>query len=276
MWIFLLSKGAMTTMSNSMFHTMENTPPSPVQANLRSSDRCDADVIFQSVDGVLFLIHRKYLEANTEGFPPACFDTQNEFVYPARLPYLDSIPFETLAPLAEAAEKYQVYSAMNMCRVRMTDILPKHSEAVMGYAVKHNYTEIMGSAAPLLLDRPLEEILENLPYNLIKPWELDCLHRICFLQKNTVYEQNLTQSAPRRPGIPSTNVCQACNRTPDTASIQIFGKFLTGTAALKNLDNTFDPSFICCDNMKPDFAAWRSAVEAKIQRIPNFTTFLHT
>lgn len=96
----------------------------------------DADVIFQSCDGVFFHIHRKNLEVNTEGFPPAGFDTQNnivalsehsttlellfQFVYPARHPYLASVDFETLAKLAEAAEKYQVYPAMNICRIRMT------------------------------------------------------------------------------------------------------------------------------------------------------------
>lgn len=40
----------------------------------------------------------------------------------------------------------------------------------MAYAVKHDYPEIMGAAAPLLLDKSLEEILENLPPNLVIPW----------------------------------------------------------------------------------------------------------
>lgn len=40
----------------------------------------------------------------------------------------------------------------------------------MAYAVKHDYPEIMGAAAPLLLDKPLEEILVKLPPNLVIPW----------------------------------------------------------------------------------------------------------
>jgi hypothetical protein len=40
----------------------------------------------------------------------------------------------------------------------------------MGYAVKHDYPDIMGSAAPLLLNKSLEEILAKLTPNLVLPW----------------------------------------------------------------------------------------------------------
>lgn len=40
----------------------------------------------------------------------------------------------------------------------------------MAYAVKHNYPEIMGAAAPLLLDKSLEEIIVKLPPYLVIPW----------------------------------------------------------------------------------------------------------
>ncbi|KAG5650797.1 hypothetical protein H0H81_011019 [Sphagnurus paluster] len=96
----------------------------------------DADVSFRSSDNVIFRIHRRNLETHTGAFPPPEFDTQGEivelrdetsetlellfqFIYPQRHPHLDATPFEVLAPLAEAAEKYEVYAAMNICRVRM-------------------------------------------------------------------------------------------------------------------------------------------------------------
>jgi hypothetical protein len=95
----------------------------------------DADVIFQSCDGILFGIHRPNLQTNTEGFPPPEIATGDEvvplsesaatlellfqFIYPRRHPGLDEIVFADLAALAEAAEKYQVFSAMNICRIRM-------------------------------------------------------------------------------------------------------------------------------------------------------------
>jgi hypothetical protein len=96
----------------------------------------DADVTFKSSDGVLFHVHRKNLEVCTEGFPPAeisvtagevsdlletaeTLDLLFQFMYPKRHPALDTTPFEILHPLAEAAEKYQVFPAMNICHIRL-------------------------------------------------------------------------------------------------------------------------------------------------------------
>ena len=99
----------------------------------------DADVIFSSSDGMLFKVHRKYLEATTGAFPPADVPTNSEiisltesstilellfqFTYPNHHPDVDSIAhFETFADLAEAAEKYGVYSAMNICKLKMRSV----------------------------------------------------------------------------------------------------------------------------------------------------------
>lgn len=95
----------------------------------------DADVVFKSCDHVIFKIHRKNLEACTGGFPPAEFETHEEivpltepsstlellfqYVYPMPQPEILSAPFETIEAVAEAAEKYQVYPAMYICRVSM-------------------------------------------------------------------------------------------------------------------------------------------------------------
>lgn len=95
----------------------------------------DADVVFQSSDNFHFLVHRKNLETHTGGFPPSEFKTLNEvvpltedaatldllfqFVYPQRTPDVNSMAFEAVAPLAEAVEKYEVFSAMYICNARL-------------------------------------------------------------------------------------------------------------------------------------------------------------
>ena len=76
------------------------------------------------MDGVLLYIHRKNLEICTGGFPPSDIPTNEErvlllesgeileqlfkFVYPAWHPDLEEFSIDIVAPLAEAAEKYQV------------------------------------------------------------------------------------------------------------------------------------------------------------------------
>jgi hypothetical protein len=42
-----------------------------------------------------------------------------QFIYPSRHPGLSDLKFCTLAMITEAAEKYEVFAAMNICEVRM-------------------------------------------------------------------------------------------------------------------------------------------------------------
>lgn len=95
----------------------------------------DADLTIQAADGVELRVHRKYLAATTGAFPGAEFETNGEithltetsnvlgilfeFVYPRKHPDLREVDFETVAAVAEAAEKYEVFAAMNICQLRM-------------------------------------------------------------------------------------------------------------------------------------------------------------
>ena len=98
----------------------------------------DADVTISSSDGVLFKVHRKNLELWSEGFPgsdvpvtvhdnevvplterAATLELLFRYMYKERQPDLSAVPPDDLAELAEAAEKYMVYPAMEVCKVRM-------------------------------------------------------------------------------------------------------------------------------------------------------------
>lgn len=94
----------------------------------------DADVTFQSIDGVRFHVHRKNIETHAGGFAPPGFETQGEnvempedsttldllfqFMYPQIPPDLESLAFPVLALLAEAADKYEVFLATALCKAR--------------------------------------------------------------------------------------------------------------------------------------------------------------
>jgi hypothetical protein len=95
----------------------------------------DSDVTFVSSDGVLFCIHKINLTVSAGGFAPQVFETQGEnihfaetaqtlellfqFCYPDYYPDIEVLEFSEFAMLAETAEKYQVFSAMNVCKIRM-------------------------------------------------------------------------------------------------------------------------------------------------------------
>ncbi|KAJ7664114.1 hypothetical protein B0H17DRAFT_1092333 [Mycena rosella] len=146
----------------------------------------DADIVFQSCDGVLFSVHLANLQSHTDGFPPAEFSTEGEvcllsessstlellfqFIYRRRHPTLENLEFVELAALAEAAEKYQVYSAMNICAIRMKEWLPDHAAEILSYAARHDYPSLAAEAAPTLIDMTLAEVALILPPDILLSW----------------------------------------------------------------------------------------------------------
>jgi hypothetical protein len=82
---------------------------------------------------VLFHIHRENLEAHARKFALLGFKTADkvvpltedsptlellfQFMYPQPPPELKVVPFNTIATLAEAAEKYEVFFAIYVCQV---------------------------------------------------------------------------------------------------------------------------------------------------------------
>lgn len=109
-----------------------------------SESVCDAnaDITFKSSDDVLFKIHSKYLAATSGGLqvpaeiltspdevipleePSEILDLLFQFIHPRtevnnfRQPLVMNMDPNILFPLAEVAEKYQVFGAMNTCITR--------------------------------------------------------------------------------------------------------------------------------------------------------------
>ncbi|PFH49839.1 hypothetical protein AMATHDRAFT_48377 [Amanita thiersii Skay4041] len=151
---------------------------SPRRTSERFSDPT-ADIIFQSADGVKYYIHSKNLESTTGGFPPMEFASDKTgavllserskvldllfvFVYPERQPDLTKVPFDVLVPLAEAVEKYKVYPAMSMCKLRMTAAVVEYPLEVLSYGVKYSYKDVLDMAAMVAIQRPVDEVVSAL------------------------------------------------------------------------------------------------------------------
>ncbi|KAJ7077436.1 hypothetical protein B0H15DRAFT_789674, partial [Mycena belliarum] len=131
--------------------------------------------------------HSKNLELYSGGFPPSSLVTVGgnerevvqvtecsavlalllQYVHNQRQPDSSKFDFKTLDGLAEAAEKYLVYSAMEVCKLRM---MWKHPLRVLAYATKHDYPELRDAAAPQTISTPLGEVsavLRHMPHIFI-------------------------------------------------------------------------------------------------------------
>jgi hypothetical protein len=92
-------------------------------------------VKLNSSDGQVFGAHQRNLEVFSDAFPMAGSTTAKEvvtleenaevlqlilqFMHNTRQPNVSKLPFSTLAPLAEAVEKYMIYAAMQICHTHM-------------------------------------------------------------------------------------------------------------------------------------------------------------
>ncbi|KAJ7028538.1 hypothetical protein C8F04DRAFT_1265865 [Mycena alexandri] len=254
----------------------------------------DADVTFKSADGVLFHVHRKNLEVCTEGFPPAeisvtageisdlletaeTLELLFQFMYPERHPALDTTPFEILHPLAEAAEKYQVFPAMNICHIRLRDMVHEHPVEVAVYAAKHDYPYLVSQVAPMMLSMPPVDVIGMLPGYLVLPW-------IRYVQEWTQVHQTVALKFRHQNGTAYHFNGQPCNANSWLGySFTCIERLAPGVHTLQSLDDVFHndipvynsqygrQSYECC---RADLQAWRKRIEDAIAEIPKFHTFL--
>lgn len=244
----------------------------------------DADVVFISSNNVLFHIHQKNLQIAAAGFPPAGFHASGEivpltedattlellfqFVYPQRHPHLRGTPFDVLSPLAEAAEKYQVFAAMNICYVRMNEVLPEHAVEVSNYASRHGYKEILSAAAPSLLDIPLAEIVKALSAELVVPW-------VCYREAWSSAALKALSPLPSQDvksnGTVYCTSCMATHALPNHPALFWLG--LGEKRSRTALEGLFPDIPNSCHHLNPT-PKYRLVLETELNKIPNFEAFI--
>ncbi|TFK58641.1 hypothetical protein BDN72DRAFT_865774 [Pluteus cervinus] len=73
-------------------------------------------------------------------------------------PDSEEIEFKVMKELAEAVEKYEIYSAMEVCKLHMKNAAKDHPLDVLAWATRHNYMAIANLAAPLTLGLDFEDV----------------------------------------------------------------------------------------------------------------------
>ncbi|TFK38530.1 hypothetical protein BDQ12DRAFT_705474 [Crucibulum laeve] len=248
----------------------------------------NADVIIRSSDNMHFHIHRKYLEANTGAFPPSEFETGKDevvaltessvtlellfsFIYPQRYPELEDVPFEIIEPLAEAAEKYEVFSAMYICHLRMKDFIPTNPTEVLSYACRHDYPLVISAAAEVAIALPLAESVRLMPPYLVMPWILyvDAWMKVY----RNVQEASTHLDYGHTLFFIDQNANDCCGEWAHTVLSPISKRLVVGYSALGNLDALFSvkPTRDCCCNALTDC---KEMIEREVKTIPKFKHFI--
>ncbi|KAJ7821234.1 hypothetical protein B0H14DRAFT_2371462 [Mycena olivaceomarginata] len=150
----------------------------------------DADITLSSSSGLLFRVHRKNLETHSSAFASASAATTAQpepepvaltepsdvlelvlqFMYPQPQPDLRALDFRTLAALAEAVEKYEVYPALTLCRSQMESFVCTHPLEVLVYALRHGHTNLANEAAQQSMRCGVAEAMDILSPETFRDW----------------------------------------------------------------------------------------------------------
>ncbi|KAJ7147209.1 hypothetical protein C8R46DRAFT_965946 [Mycena filopes] len=151
----------------------------------------DSDLTIASSDNVLFKVHHKNISVNSDvlvstGTRPENRDGEVvplpetadvlellfQYMYPQPQPDLNGLEFAVLAGLAEAAEKYSVYSARGWCSTKMKESAAQHPLQVLEYAVKYGQPDLATEAAQHSITISVAEALDVLTPSTFVKWIL--------------------------------------------------------------------------------------------------------
>ncbi|RDB16226.1 hypothetical protein Hypma_003132 [Hypsizygus marmoreus] len=253
----------------------------------------EVDVILESSDGSRFGAHRKNLETYSEGFPPASAviqkseETSSEdaivkmtengkviqlllhFMHLRTQPDLRSISFDVLDALANAVEKYLVYSAMQICNFQMEAAIRDHPLEVLRYAVRNNYSEIANAAAPLTISRDFETIETTfgadsvIPYRWLR-YSSNWMKVVAFIHE--------TDPLPiKYKG--SFHVCDSWNLFRD-AVVRRVGVRPGALLDITQIINEYKAWVPPCEKCRERSQLWKTSIMSEIEKIPKFTTLL--
>jgi len=135
----------------------------------------------QSSDAVKFRVSKDAIMSHSDGFnPPAESNLSDrdevvnltetssvlhlllQYMCPESQPDLTTIEFQDLAGLAEAAQKYTVWPAMEVSKMQMEKCIPKHGFQVLVYAATHDFKELADEAAEYSCTVSLTDALDHL------------------------------------------------------------------------------------------------------------------
>ncbi|KAF9473686.1 hypothetical protein BDN70DRAFT_925056 [Pholiota conissans] len=187
-----------------------------------------ADVTFISSDNTVFKIHSTYLNSGSAGFatpqkldgsepvqllePANVLEILFQFIEPPteargyRQPSIAEIEQSLFFQVAEAAEKYVVYSAMSNCMTHMRQLAPGKPVEVLNHCTKHGYTDLADVAASHSIGISLSTIAVSIHSpDVLRRWGCEmtssilgrssALNRNIFSSSHTCFDERLSEDS---------------------------------------------------------------------------------
>jgi hypothetical protein len=203
----------------------------------------------------------------------AVLDLLLQYMYRQPQPDLKKADFETLAGVAEAAEKYQVFAAISCCKLLMEAAAPKHPLTVLYYATRHGYTEIMDVAAKETIGIAADEVAAILPPMYLLVWYRYHQSWLKALQGAYLDSAKSISSHSHwshRKGYTET----PCNKWAISCA-QIMQRLGANPESLKRLEYVFaENAGEACYKCSVQREEWQKIAERERDSVPVFSTYI--
>ncbi|KAF5360817.1 hypothetical protein D9756_005196 [Leucocoprinus leucothites] len=173
-----------STLPESFFTKYADMTPPPYTQNSLDT-RSSSNIVFRSSDEQYLSLSRRDVDAHTGALipwtwspgglvadlpePSTTLRTLFGFIGARNHPTMLNESFESLAEVAKAAEKYQVFSAINKFTPRSFG--DRHPKLVLLYAAHNDHPHIFDECAPrVITSENLENFAPLLPEHLRLPW----------------------------------------------------------------------------------------------------------
>jgi hypothetical protein len=160
-------------------------------------------------------------------------------------------------------------------------ILPRHAGAILTYATRHSYPDILDIAGPLMIKEPLSDIMALLCPNQMVPWVMrhntfsgsntQCLPQAKYYEQwNQVWKDANSQALDCHTTSCTRPRPRRCGGLPE---INFPGHLRGGIASLTDLGAVVLGVGNCCDSRR-EITSWRKLVERDIANIGSLRNFL--
>lgn len=243
------------------------------------------EIFFRSTDGKDVKAKLYRVETNTSGMIPETWTPLDstviglpetaavlhilfQFINPGNPPDLRGLPFDSLARLTKAAEKYQVFNAMSICSERMRSLSDQYPKQILVYGLHYNYPAIVDETAPhVVTSEKLADIFPLLPLDHHSRWLGYYGLWVSALQQIVSYSfEKQTEEYPR-----SRECWELCWKI-------IVKRLSKGVRSLNDPTQTYSvPTYKRhpgCPRCRAACISWKSYAESVISQIPQYNSII--
>ncbi|TRM57750.1 hypothetical protein BD626DRAFT_513940 [Schizophyllum amplum] len=200
---------------------------------------------------------------------------------------LDAIPFRSVAELAEAAEKYMVYSAMTVSYLYMKSHANENALEVFEFAAKHNHRDLLNIAAPYTIGSDLRFLEPKVSPSFVLPW-VNFNNKYQQIAQRCMYVLDVKRNVHRWDHIEpddEDDTVQPCGLGDDEEETWGWLKrevthalFMSGGCALLDLDKVFTSEMLYsleyCKFCDQTLRYWKRELKRQVAGVRAFTTFM--